>query len=47
MQDNWTPYLAQIQKVIDQLGGVEMPEKYSPKISEEKGEYIIDYEEPL
>lgn len=47
VKDDWTPYLAQIQKVIDQLGGVEIPEKYSPKVSEEKGEYITDYEEPL
>lgn len=47
VKDDWTPYIAQIQKVIDQLGGVEMPEKYSQKISEEQGAYITDYEEPL
>ena len=47
VKDDWTPYLAQIQKAIDQLGGVEEPAKYERKIEEAQGTYIIDGEEPL
>ena len=47
VRDNWTPYLSQIQRVIDQLGGVDAPEHYERKISEVQGKYIIDGEEPL
>lgn len=47
VKDNWTPYLSQIQKAIDQLGGVEAPEKFERKVSEEQGKYIIDGEEPF
>jgi very-short-patch-repair endonuclease len=47
VKDDWTPYLSQIQAVIDQLGGVEMPEKYVRKIGDVHGKYIVDGEEPL
>lgn len=47
VKDNWTPYLSQIQTAIDQLGGVEEPEKFERKVGEEKGKYIIDGENPL
>lgn len=47
VKDDWTPYLGQIQKVIDQLGGVEEPEKFERRVGDEKGRYIIDGEEPL
>ena len=44
VKDDWTPYLAQIQKAIDKLGGVEAPEKLERKVSEEQSKYIIDGE---
>lgn len=47
VRDDWTPYLSQIQKVIDQLGGVQSPKKYERKVGEEQGRYIVDGEEPL
>ncbi len=47
VRDDWTPYLSQIRRVIDQLGGVEAPEKYERKVTEEQGKYIVDGEEPL
>lgn len=47
VKDNWTPYLAQIQTVIDQLGGVEEPKDIARKIGEERNSYIADGEEPL
>ena len=47
VKDDWTPYLAQIQKAIDQLGGLQEPEKFERKVGEEQGKYIVDGEEPL
>jgi very-short-patch-repair endonuclease len=47
VRDNWTPYLAQIQAVIDQLGGIEPPEKFERKVGDMQGRYIVDGEEPL
>lgn len=47
VKDDWTPYLAQIQKAVDQLGGVEQPEKFERKVGEEQTRYIVDGEEPL
>jgi very-short-patch-repair endonuclease len=47
VKDDWTPYLAQIQKMVDQLGGVEQPEKFERKVGEEQTKYIVDGEEPL
>jgi very-short-patch-repair endonuclease len=47
VKDDWTPYLAQIQKAVDQLGGVEQPEKFERKVGERQGKYIVDGEEPL
>jgi very-short-patch-repair endonuclease len=47
VEDEGVPYLSQIQKVIDQLGGIETPENYTRVVNEEKGKYIIDGEDPL
>ena len=47
VKDDWTPYLAQINKVIEQLGGVEEPENFERKVGEKQGQYIVDGEEPL
>ena len=47
VKDDWVPYLAQIQKAIDQLGGIESAEIFERKIGEEQGKYIVDGEEPL
>lgn len=47
VRDDWTPYLSQIQKALDQLGGVENPQKFERKVEEEQGKYIVDGEEPL
>jgi len=47
VRDDWTPCLSQIQKTIEQLGGVEAPERYERKVSEVQGRYIVDGEEPL
>jgi very-short-patch-repair endonuclease len=47
VKDDWTPYLSQIQKAIDQLGGVEAPEEFHRKVGEKSGKYIMDGEEPL
>jgi very-short-patch-repair endonuclease len=40
-----TPYLAQIQDEISQLGGLEKPEEFSRKIGEEAAEYMVDDDE--
>ncbi|MBI5934715.1 MAG: DUF559 domain-containing protein [Chloroflexi bacterium] len=47
VKDNWIPYLKQIQTAIEQLGGVEEPENFERKVSQEQGRYIVDGEEPL
>jgi hypothetical protein len=47
IKDDWTPYLSQIEKAIDQLGGVETPEEFKSKVGEESDKYIIDGEEPF
>jgi len=47
LEDAQANYLAQIQTVIDQLGGMEAPEKFERKVVEEQGKYIVDGEEPL
>lgn len=47
IKDDWTPYLAQIKKKVDQLGGQEEPESYSRTIGEKRWEYIVDGEDPL
>lgn len=47
VNDNWSPYLAQIQTAINQLGGIEAPEKYGRKVGEQRGRYIVDGEDPL
>jgi very-short-patch-repair endonuclease len=47
VKDDWIPYLSQINRVIDQLGGNENPENYTRVVSEEKGKYIVDGEDPL
>ena len=47
VKDDWTPYLGQIQKAIEQLGGMEEPENFERKVGEEQGKYIVDGEEPL
>jgi very-short-patch-repair endonuclease len=47
VKDNWTPYLAQIKKKVEQLGGQEKVESFSRKVGEERGAYIVDGEEPL
>ena len=47
INDEAVSYLSQIKKAIDQLGGVEVPEKYERKVGEEQGKYIVDGEEPL
>ena len=46
VKDDWTPYLAQIQTKIKQLGGQESPKEFSRKVGEEQGKYIVDGEEP-
>lgn len=47
VNDDWTPYLAQIQTKIEQLGGLESPEEFNRKVGEEQAKYIVDGEEPL
>jgi very-short-patch-repair endonuclease len=47
IKDERTPYLAQIQKEIEQLGGLESPESFTLKIGEERAQYIINGEEPF
>jgi very-short-patch-repair endonuclease len=47
VKDNWSRYFPQIQRAIDQLGGVEGPENYQRKTDEIRGKYIVDGEEPL
>lgn len=47
VKDDWTPYLSQIQSMIEHLGGVEDPEKFIRTVGEGQGKYIVDGEEPL
>jgi len=47
VRDDWSPYLTQIQNIINQLGGLETPDKYERKVAESQGSYILDGEEPL
>lgn len=47
VKDNWSPYLAQIQTKIEQLGGLEKPEDFHRRIGEGQAGYIVDGEEPL
>jgi very-short-patch-repair endonuclease len=47
VKDDWTPYLVQIQTKIEQLGGLESPEKFERKIGEERVQYIVDGEDPF
>lgn len=47
VKDDWIPYLSQIQKAVDQLGGVESPENFNRKVGEDPGEYLVDGEDPL
>lgn len=47
VSENRNTYLPQIQKAIDQLGGVETPENYHRHTDETRGRYIVDGEEPL
>jgi very-short-patch-repair endonuclease len=47
VKDDWTPYLKQIEKKIEQLGGLENPEYFERKVGQEQGKYIVDGEEPL
>ncbi len=42
VKENRTPYLAQIQNKIEQLGGLESPEDFNRKIGEEQAEYLVD-----
>ncbi len=45
IREEQTPYLAQIQDEIHQLGGLEKPEDFSRKIGEEAAEYLVDDDE--
>ncbi|MBU0712653.1 endonuclease domain-containing protein [bacterium] len=47
VKEDWTPYLSQIEKKIEQLGGPENPQDFARKVGEKPVEYIIDGEEPL
>ena len=47
IKDDRTPYRAQIQTGIEQLGGLENPESFERKIGEERAQYIVDGEEPF
>jgi len=47
VRDDWTPYLAQIRKAVDQLGGLQEPEMYQRKVEVRKDKYIVDGEEPF
>jgi hypothetical protein len=47
VKDDGTKYMPQIQGMIEQLGGVEVPEKFERKVGDEQGKYIVDGEEPL
>ncbi len=47
VKDDWTPYLAQIQTVIKQLGGLEEPRYFERNARVQQGKYIVDGEEPL
>jgi very-short-patch-repair endonuclease len=45
IRDEQTPYLAQIQAEISQLGGLESPNEFCRKIGEEAAEYLVDEDE--
>jgi very-short-patch-repair endonuclease len=47
VRDDWTPYLSQIQRAIDQLGGLQEPEKFERKAGKEREKYIVDGEDPF
>lgn len=47
VKNNWIPYLAQIKKAVDQLGGLQEPEMYQRKVEIRKDKYIVDGEEPF
>ena len=47
IKDNWTSYLAQIETIIEKLGGLERPEDFSKKIGEEQAEYLVDNDEDI
>jgi very-short-patch-repair endonuclease len=47
VNDNKTPYIAQIRQEIEQLGGLESPEDFSRKIGEEQAEYMVDDDEDI
>lgn len=47
VRDQGSTYFPQIERAIQQLGGLEMPENYERRTDEIKGKYIIDGEEPL
>ena len=43
VMNDWTPYLAQIQEKVKQLGGLESPEDFNRKIGDEAGVYTVDW----
>ncbi len=47
VNDDKTPYFAQIQNKIEQLGGLESPEDFNRKIGEEQAEYLVDNDEDI
>jgi len=47
IKDDWTPYIRQIEQKIEQLGGLESPEKFDRKVGDEQGKYVVDGEDPL
>lgn len=47
VKEQGNSYLPQIERAIQQLGGLEMPENYERRTDEIKGRYIVDGEEPL
>jgi very-short-patch-repair endonuclease len=47
VNDDFAQYLPQIQRAIEQLGGMEDPENDVRKTDEIRGKYIVDGEEPF
>jgi very-short-patch-repair endonuclease len=47
VNDDLAQYFPQIERAIEQLGGVEEPENYVRKTDEVRGKYIVDGEEPF
>lgn len=47
VKEQASAYFPQIERAIQQLGGLEMPENYERRTDEIRGRYIIDGEEPL